>query len=164
MSVLVCGPCVSVCGRHTHTHTLTHTHACAHTIMHTNMHARAQTQTHTDAHRRTQTHMHTHTHTYTRTRTRTQTHTHIHSCYHGFIYLSTEFGSDEVDDDYNNDRRTILLTLFVYVCLLKQDDYEVWFFFQFSDDNENVCMYMCQQRWCDDTDIDNSMAIVVTMS
>ena len=56
------------------------------------------------------------------------------------------------------------ITLFVYICLLKQDDYEVWFFFQFSDDNENVCMYMCQQRWCDDTDIDNSMAIVVTMS
>ena len=28
-------------------------------------------------------------------------------------------------------------------------------FFQFSDDNENVCMYVCQQRWCDDNDIDD---------
>ena len=96
-----------------HYHAHKHARACANTDTH------RCTQTHTDAH------AHAHTHTYTRTRTRTQTHTHIHSCYHGFIYLSTEFGSDEVDDDYNNDRRTILLTLFVYVCLLKQDDYEV---------------------------------------
>ena len=28
-------------------------------------------------------------------------------------------------------------------------------FFQFSEDNKNVCMYLCQQRWCDDNDIDD---------
>ena len=101
--------------------------------MHTDIHARVQTQTHTDAHRLTCTRTHTHshlqtnapTHTDTHTHTHANTHTHIHSCSHGFIRLSTKFGSDEVDDDYNNDRRAILLTLFVYVCLLNQDDNEV---------------------------------------